>query len=291
MKVLGFLFLFILFFYQAGAQVSNKLVRGSRPKIDLEKVPETAFEKGKITIKFRPAALSFLKAATYSTTDSIVNFGIPQLDQLNDKYKINKITRVFETALSSCEYCPEHIQWGLDLWYNCILDNRADIKAAVMEFSALNALVELAEPVYRIQRYKAVPTEINFYQKQAIAQWYYSPNDPRFSEQWNLSNTGQQGGAIGKDISVSKAWDLAKGNPDVIVGIVDGGVDVKHPDLMNAMWNGIGYNFVNNSYQLDADEHGTHTAGSVAASTNNGTGISGIAGGEGLSGGVKIMSL
>ena len=56
------------------------------------------------------------------------------------------------------------------------------------------------------------------------------------------------------------------------------------------MWSGIGYNFVNNSSTIYPHNHGTHVAGTVAAVTNNGTGVAGVAGGSGSGDGVRLMS-
>jgi hypothetical protein len=118
----------------------------------------------------------------------------------------------------------------------------------------------------------------------------WTPNDPRFAEQWDYNNTGQQGGTPGADISMPEAWDLCKGNPSVIVAVIDGGIDIVHPDLSPNLWSGIGYNFVDDSPTVTAHFHGTHVAGTVAASTNNATGVAGIAGGSGSGNGVRLMS-
>jgi subtilisin family serine protease len=58
------------------------------------------------------------------------------------------------------------------------------------------------------------------------------PNDPRFDEQWALVNNGQNGGTKGADISASVAWAKTKGSDDVVVAVLDSGVDYTHPDLV-----------------------------------------------------------
>jgi len=55
-------------------------------------------------------------------------------------------------------------------------------------------------------------------------------NDTYFSQQWNLSNSGQYGGTIGVDIRAGDAWTLSKGN-NVIVAVIDHGIELNHPDL------------------------------------------------------------
>jgi subtilisin family serine protease len=124
----------------------------------------------------------------------------------------------------------------------------------------------------------------------------WMPNDPEFaSRQWSFNNTGQtilgSEGTPGADISMPEAWEIHKGSSQVIVAVIDGGVKYDHPDLAGNMWAGIGYNFVTNSSTITSDNHGTHVAGTVAAVSNNGTGVAGIAGGSGSGDGVRIMSL
>ena len=154
-------------------------------------------------------------------------------------------------------------------------------------------------------------------------------NDPGLPNQWHYSNNGDKmfaaTTAAGADINVPEAWKLTGGSPSIIVAIVDEGVKYTHPDLADNMWvnkaelngaantdndgNGYkndvhGYNFATNSSNLtwsvshydnkgkyDGDSgHGTHVAGTVAAVSNNGVGVSGIAGGTGRNDGVKLMS-
>jgi subtilisin family serine protease len=127
-----------------------------------------------------------------------------------------------------------------------------------------------------------------------------APNDPRFSSQWGLDNP------TGLDVRALEAWDVTTGSPNVVVAVIDSGVDVTHPDLAGKIWtnpkevagnrldddrNGKvddaqGWNFVSGSNSLrDDDGHGTHVAGIIAAASNNATGGSGIAPG------VRIMPL
>lgn len=92
------------------------------------------------------------------------------------------------------------------------------------------------------------------------------PNDELFDRyQWNL-----------RQIDAPEAWDLTTGTPPVTIAILDTGVSLSHPDLVNKLVPG--YDFVNNTAVPDDDHgNGTHVAGIAAAETNNREGIAGVA--------------
>jgi subtilisin family serine protease len=137
-------------------------------------------------------------------------------------------------------------------------------------------------------------------------------NDPRFQEMWGLKNTGQPAssngipGVAGADIDAEPAWGLTTGSRNVVVGVIDEGVDVTHPDLAANVWknpgevagNGLdddangfvddvnGWDFFHNDRTVfdgsgaypsdDTDAHGTHVAGTIGAVGNNGLGVTGV---------------
>jgi subtilisin family serine protease len=95
-----------------------------------------------------------------------------------------------------------------------------------------------------------------------------STKDPYFYSQWWLNS-----------ISSHKAWQRVDQERQIIVAVVDSGVDYNHPDLKNRVLTEFGYNFHdNNNDPMDDGWHGTHIAGIIAAEANNGIGISGIVG-------------
>ncbi|HEY3317169.1 MAG TPA: S8 family serine peptidase [Coriobacteriia bacterium] len=142
--------------------------------------------------------------------------------------------------------------------------------------------------------------------RQAHLERFYSvqglpaPNDPLYVQQWALHNTGQTGGTAGADISAPKAWSRTTGSRNVVVAVVDTGIDWTHTDLRANVWtnsreipgNGIdddrngfvddvhGYDFGNGDASLydaqDGDQHGTHVAGIIGAAGNNATGVAGV---------------
>ena len=131
------------------------------------------------------------------------------------------------------------------------------------------------------------------------------PNDPFFSRLWGLHNTGQTvnwtAGTPDADIDAPEAWSVSTGSPDVVVAVIDTGVDTAHPDLAPNIWvnagedcagcrtNGVdddgngyvddwrGWDFANgDNNPTDDNGHGTHVAGTVAATGNNGLGVAGV---------------
>ena len=124
-----------------------------------------------------------------------------------------------------------------------------------------------------------------------------TPNDPLFFRQWYLKNTGQLG-TLGIDINVVKVWDDYNGF-GVTVGVYDDGVETEgpnaHPDLVANYSSALEPLFLNGSVNgqplnnlPEEDSHGTAVAGIIAAGTNNGLGVAGIAFGAKF-GTVKVL--
>ncbi|MDP3979798.1 MAG: S8 family serine peptidase, partial [Chlamydiota bacterium] len=135
--------------------------------------------------------------------------------------------------------------------------------------------------------------EPNYY-----VQAFATPNDPYLNLEWGLHNTGQTGGTNDADIDAPEVWDIETGDPNLIIAVIDTGVDYTHPDLVDNMWvnedeipgNGIddddngyiddvyGYDFVNKDGDpFDDHGHGTHCSGTIAGVANNGIGVAGVA--------------
>ncbi|MBP1645464.1 MAG: subtilisin-like serine protease [Bacteroidetes bacterium] len=101
-------------------------------------------------------------------------------------------------------------------------------------------------------------------------------NDTYFENQWALNNTGQNGGTSGIDINFCKAQEITSGSPNIIVAVIDQGVELNHPDLTNMY--PISYNTETHSSPSTVyDYHGTACAGIIGANSDNNLGIAGIA--------------
>ena len=257
-----------------------------------------AVETGKVIVKINPDAVSVFetKVRTLNKTisdTSVFVTGIRSFDRINRQYRATSMRRVFPDA---GKYEAKHRRYGLHLWYEITIPEDENPEAVANGYG-VDENVQIAEPRYKIRRMNI-------------------PNDPDFDKQWNFNNTGQTGGTPGADIRLMEAWETVKSlgikNKNVIVAVTDGGVNYDHNDLKANMWvneaelngnkgddddrNGYtddiyGHNFVNRTGAITPEDHATHVAGVIAAATNNGIGVSGVAGDSAEGYGVKIMSV
>lgn len=242
-----------------------------------------------------------------SSDGRVERFGVRELDELNQHFAVREISGVFASPALRNDFSWRHRQWGLHLWFELRLESKEDIRDIVMAYRALKDIVAWAEPEYKKQLISAESKHFSA-MDETLSRW--TPNDPYYGYQWHYHNTGQTGGTVDADIDLPEAWDLETGHPDVVVAVIDQGIQTNHPDLAGNMWinpgetpgNGIdddsngyvddvyGYNFADATGTISAGDHGSHTSGTIAAVTNNSTGVSGIAGGSGSGDGVRLMS-
>jgi subtilisin family serine protease len=165
-------------------------------------------------------------------------------------------------------------------------------------------LVQLPTPTLNslpqaITKFSAETGTLQFAEADTVVHAMLAPNDPSFTQEWGLSNTGQNGGKAHADIDATDAWGITKGSANIVVAVIDTGIDYNHPDLAANIWTnpgGVagdpytgdlhGWNFYgNNNDPMDDFFHGTHVAGTIGAVGNNATGVAGVAWN------VKLMAL
>lgn len=243
---------------------------------------QSGFVLGEMIIKFRED----LEICTSFLSKNVVTTGITSLDMLNEKYGMTfakKLSKEFQIS-------------PLSTIYKFVFSEDTDIISVAKEYSS-DFNVIYAEPNY-IYHHCAIPTELDGAYNQVYPNIpSYIPNDPYFDNQWALHNTGQTDGIPDADIDAPEAWDIETGDSDVVIAIIDSGVDYTHPDLVDNIWinndeipgNGIdddnnnfvddirGWDFYNmDNDPLDDSGHGTHCAGIASATGNNGIGVAGV---------------
>lgn len=267
-------------------------------------------QKGVIRVKLQDQVATKVGNTTRVATKGVFTTGVHTLDVAAQKVKATSIRRVFPY---SPKYEAQMALYGLDRWYEVTFDesvNPMEAKALFgrtagvqvatckvpMQLKEGNGEFTIAKPLSVVERPGTMPF-----------------NDPRLPNQWHYNNTGALSGSkAGADINLFKAWETCTGSSDVIVAVIDGGVDYTHEDLAanvyinDAELNGVagqdddnngyvddiyGWNFCTNTKDVYPHSHGTHVAGTIAAVNNNGIGVSGIAGGNGsANSGVKMLS-
>lgn len=271
-----------------------------------------AVEQGLVRIKVSESLASTLEHSQMKrTSEGIVLTGISGVDAFNRQYRVREFKRVFR---SSEKFEARHRKHELHLWYELRIESAAPVLQAVSAYQSL-IQIQKAEPVYKktvigADNKNFGPVVVDLKKLSSSPALPQGSNDPMLPSQWHYHNTGQTGGTAGADIRLIDAWKKETGKTEVIVAVTDGGIDGSHPDLMSNLWsndaeipdnqmdddkNGFvddihGYSFVDDTGFIEPDDHGTHVGGTIAAVTNNGIGVAGVAGGSGSGDGVRLMS-
>jgi len=276
-------------------------------------MPQKAlYKEGEIIVKFKESAANKLEAAAVEKPSLSAS-----LDALNNKHKVKKIEPViknFKTERERISNLQEKNESALTASEKHLLRRlkRAPKDAKVPDLGRIYKITlgEGLSAAKAAAEYRK-NADVEYAELNYIVQTCATPNDPNYSpEQWALNNTGQSyptpGGGSGSgtadcDIDTPEAWDADTGSSEIIVAVVDTGVDYNHEDLQQNMWfnsdeiagNGIddddngyiddvyGYDFCqylksSDSDPIDDHGHGTHCAGTIAADGDNGLDITGV---------------
>lgn len=242
--------------------------------------------------------------------------GVSELDAIAQSIGASSVEQLFNMKMNA----ERKKEMGLDRWFivtfpeDVNLDVAAKQLASVPAINAVQFNTLVSKPDVQMAGY-ANPTK--FENTRASE---YPFDDPMFTGQWHYHNTAQPGVSdkiiAGSDINLLRAWEYTTGRNDIIVAVLDEGIDYTHADLKDNIWtndaelNGVegvdddnngyvddiyGWNFALNSpllsWSRDGDVgHATHVGGTIAAVNNNGIGVAGVAGGSGKNDGVRLMS-
>ena len=238
---------------------------------EMPEIPETKPEAGQVTDSEQ--APSYVKVLFSEEMCDLVeeDLSLGQvrtrsegLNGLVDELGIESMERLFPFA---GEFEPRTRKEGLHRWYKVSYAEDVPVTRATRAFESLPGVEMVEEPL------KASLTT----------------NDKYWGDMWGLNNTRYPG----MDVNVQEVWEnYSVGNPDVVVAVIDGGIDLNHPDLA---WNCLpsGHkSYVPGAANVVGHDHGTHVAGTIAAVSNNGIGVAGIAGGNYAEGrrGISLLS-
>ena len=261
-----FFFLFLLSLTGlSGCSVSDPV----SPVPEEKEEASSPFLPGRITVQFDEKTTAAIEQTLQE--GGRVSTRSPQLGEVLEGMGVKSIRRVFPDA---GEYEPRTRREGLHRFYYLDFDREIPTTRAAGDLAGLPGVVTVSPQL---------PVRPRTF------------NDPYFGSQWHYVNSRYQNA----DINVQRVWDeFTVGNNAVIVSVVDEAVSMQHEDLaanlIPCLEDGTGsYNFCNDTPTVVPYEgHGTHVAGTIAAISNNGIGVAGIAGGDAAAGipGVKVMS-
>jgi parallel beta-helix repeat protein len=251
--------------------IEPKLFEKIQNHLDDDSLELPLYVPGELIVKFKQDTNINLQSVSGSILTSLKS-----IDDVNSKYGgLKSAKKVFKNSLVS----------SLSNVYKFSFSSSADISSIVSDYNSESSVV-YAEPNYIYST--------SYAQKKITSKF---PNDPLFGQQWALNQSSDC------DIDAPEAWSIKTGDPNVVIAIVDTGVDYYHPDLVANIWhdpvNGNpGYDFVDinttlyieegftlcpdedytvpDSDPMDVFGHGTHCAGIASAVTNNSIGVAGV---------------
>ena len=272
--------LWIFFLAGLGLLLSQFNAEAVKQEGAAEEIEDPQFTADEVLIKLKPSAKPFLKKNNTNPLDT----GIRGLDRIHSDIHAEKFEPV---ARPGKKQNPND---DLFLWHKVAFKAESDKKIISKKDK------EEAKKLQNIlERYKNDP-DVEAVEPNAIVHAMdMIPNDPDYPLLWGMSK-----------IRAPQAWELNTGSSQVVVAVIDSGIDYTHHDLFPNMWinpgeipynhwdddnNGyvddlFGYDFINNDPDpMDDHFHGSHCAGTIGAAGNNGRGVAGV------SWNVRLMAL
>jgi subtilisin family serine protease len=258
--------------------------------------PRPAYKPGEVLVKFKQSAADSLEKQLANGKGAGRLKLSHSLDNISQKYKVKNVKPVIKNFKAKRQRIK-----NLSKKDKATLTKREKHLLRRLKRAPKGAKVPDLGRIYKIElgpgqsaplaaaEYSRDP-DVEYAELNYIVSICTTPNDPNYPEQWSLNNTGQpypvpgcgtELGTLDRDIDAPEAWDIQTGSSDVVVAIIDTGVDYNHPDIAANMWtdaNGFyGKDFVNDDNDpMDDSGHGTHCGGTIAADGNNAVDITGV---------------
>lgn len=250
---------------------------------------ESLYTKNKFFVQTKQELL-----VSEATGEISVITGIPSLDEKNRKYNIKRIKKLFNLDNGDRNL---YYNLGMNRIYVFYIEPGGDISDITSDYNS-DLAVDYSEPNFIGFAAGVKGTNNNPYYRELNI-----PNDEAFDKQWYLKNEGKiipsSGGRakVGADVNMVKAWDIEQGSEDLIIAILDSGVNDDSPDLKGRLWinkkeipnngkdddgNGYvddyrGWDFAyDGKKNYDGFGHGTNIASTIGATRNNVYGFAGI---------------
>ena len=258
------------------------------------------WQPGLAFIKLKANVSPSTRAATQSVTRAKV------FDNSNVK-----VEQVFDMTN---DYANLKRARGLDRWFVVKFDSTKNVEDVINELrhdpaiEKVHGNVQVAPAKVKYTSATRSPISPRRLRPANDGTGYLGFTDPYMKYQWHYTTTNSVYATFkpGADINLFSAWQKETGDPNVVVAVMDSGIDFEHEDLAASAWQGVdpstgatihGRNFYaaetgnGDPNVIIPGGHGTHVAGTIAARNNNGTGVCGVAGGNGdANSGVRLMS-
>jgi len=311
---MAFLSLFVLSFFAflAGRTADTVAAANRVAKVVKDQERQWEYVPNQLLVKFRHEAAPTLEAVLEGERRGV---GVTEsLGRLNQQFPLRKSERLFPGFAKQqrkMEVLRKKAAWQLTKQEMRLLQRsrRAGVwrQVPALDRIYLLELEEGQDPAAALAACRQDPA-VEYAELNYLLYEHGTPSDTYFSIQWPLENIGQMypesgrynhpPGKVDADIDAPQAWDIFTGSADVVVAVIDTGVDYAHRDIDDNMWvneaelngtagvdddyNGYvddiyGYDFVNHDGDpMDDYGHGTHCAGTIAAETDNAQDIAGL---------------